>query len=181
MIAQRVQIRKRALLEQVGSLLQGTRVLVVDDNAAAREILAEMLQFFRMEVRVASSGAEALAILKQASLDPPFDLVLMDWSMPGMNGSETIHCIRADTSLPQPKKFVMATAYGREAVIKLVEQVGVDHILAKPVSPSALLDAVIVVPRARKPAHAMTLAARASCWWKITSSTANSAANCWPA
>lgn len=62
-----------------------------------------------------------------------------------MNGGDTIRCIRADQSLPQPQKFVIVTAYGREAVFKLVEQVGVDHILAKPISPSSLLDAILPV------------------------------------
>ena len=141
-IAKRAQIRQEMLRDKVGSLLNGARILVVDDNAAAREIVAELLRSFRMEVRVASSGAEALAILRETAFAHAFDVVLMDWNMPKMDGGETIHSIRADKGLRQPKTFVVLTAYGREFVLRQIQQVGVDHILAKPVSPHMLLDAI---------------------------------------
>lgn len=139
-IAEQAQARHRALLEQAGPLLQGIRVLVVDDNEASREILAEMLRFLRLEVSVAAGGAGALKALKEAV--QPFDLVLMDWRMPGMNGDEVARLVHADTALRQPK-IVMVTAYGREEVIKMADQAGIDGFLVKPVSPSTLLDTVL--------------------------------------
>ncbi|MDH5667062.1 MAG: response regulator, partial [Nitrospira sp.] len=142
-VSTRVQASQQALSEKVGPLLHGTRILVVDDNAAAREITAEMLRRFSIEVRVASSGAEALAILKQTALGTPFDVVVMDWSMPGMNGGETIRRIRADISLQQPKAFMVVTAYGHTSVLRQIQEIGVDNVLAKPVSPAALLDGVM--------------------------------------
>ncbi|MDZ4202280.1 MAG: response regulator [Gallionella sp.] len=139
-IAEQAQARHRALLEQAGPLLQGIRVLVVDDNEVSREILAEMLRFLRLEVGVAAGGAGALIALKEAA--QPFDLVLMDWRMPGMNGDEVARLIHADRTLHQPK-IVMVTAYGREEVAKMADQVGIDGFLLKPVSPSTLLDTVL--------------------------------------
>jgi len=120
----------------------GVRVLVVDDNQASREILAEMLRFLRLEVDVAASGQAALAMLAAAG---PYDLVLMDSRMPGMSGNEAIRRIRRDTGLARQPKLVMVTACGSEDGIRLDEQAGVDGFLIKPVSPSTLLDTILSV------------------------------------
>ena len=143
-IAPQAQARQRALVEDTGPLLQGLRVLVADDNEVSREILAEMLRFFQIEVAVAPSGAAALAAL-QAATDEPFDLVLMDWRMPGMNGDEATQRIHSDEAITHKPRVVMVTAYGREDVIRLAEQAGVDGLLIKPVSPSTLLDTMLSV------------------------------------
>jgi two-component system sensor histidine kinase/response regulator len=131
------------LVEQVGPLLTGIRVLVVDDNEVSREILAEMLRFFQLEVGIAADGQAALDALATAS--NPYDLVLMDWRMPGMNGDEATRRIHAEATIPHQPKVVMVTAYGREDVIRLAEQAGVDGFLIKPVSPSTLLDTMLSV------------------------------------
>jgi len=131
------------LAERAGPLLQGIRVLVVDDNQVSREILAEMLRFFHLQVDIAASGPAALATLAAAA--NPYDLVLMDWRMPGMNGDEATQRIHRETATPHQPKVVMVTAYGREDVIRLAEQAGVDGFLIKPVSPSTLLDTILSV------------------------------------
>src|SRR5204863_5501022 len=66
--------------------LQGLRVLVVDDNAAAREILVESLASLTERADAVSSGREALAALRERGADTPYDAVFMDWRMPGMDG-----------------------------------------------------------------------------------------------
>ena len=141
-IARQAQARQRELVEKAGPLLAGIRVLVVDDNEASREIIAEMLRYFHLEVGTAASGALALAALENAG-DAPYDLVLMDWRMPGMNGDEATRRIHGDLAIKHQPKVVMVTAYGREDVIRLAEQVGVDGFLVKPVSPSTLLDSLL--------------------------------------
>jgi signal transduction histidine kinase/DNA-binding response OmpR family regulator/HPt (histidine-containing phosphotransfer) domain-containing protein len=143
-IAEAAQLRQRELIEQAGPLLQGIRVLVVDDNEVSREILAEMLRFFRLDVACAPNGTAALEMLRAAS-PSPFDLVLMDWRMPGMNGDEATRRIHGDPVLAPRPKVVMITAYGREDVMRLAEQAGVDSFLIKPVSPSTLLDTILSV------------------------------------
>src|SRR5215475_12507488 len=60
------------------------RVLVVDDNAAAREILQEPLSAVVSRVDAVASGKEAIAAVKQHDTQEPYDIVLMDWRMPGM-------------------------------------------------------------------------------------------------
>ncbi len=133
-----------ALVDPVGPLLKGIRVLVVDDSISASDILADMLRFLQLDVAVAASGAEALAILA-ANNGAPFDLVLMDWRMPGMNGDEVTQRLRQDSRIVAPPKVVMVTAYGREDVFRAAQQAGVDGFLIKPVSPSTLLDAILSV------------------------------------
>ncbi|PWF55754.1 response regulator, partial [Massilia glaciei] len=136
--------RAPALVDPVGPLLKGIRVLVVDDNAPAGEILADMLRVLQLEVAVAANGVQALAALAAAGARP-FDLVLMDWRMPGMNGDEVTRHLRADARIAPTPKVVMVTAYGREDVFRLAQQAGVDGFLIKPVSPSTLLDAILSV------------------------------------
>jgi len=137
------QAHQRQLLEQAGPLLAGMRVLVVDDNELSREIFADMLRFFRLAVTTVPDGPAALSVIRRVA--EPFDLVLMDWHMPGMNGDEVTQRIRMDTTLPCQPRIVMVTAYGREDVLRLSEQAGVDGFLIKPVSPSTLLDTILSV------------------------------------
>ncbi|MBE0627679.1 MAG: response regulator [Burkholderiales bacterium] len=143
-IAGKAQARQRELVEQAGPLLKGVRVLVVDDNQVSREILAEMLRFFHLDVDTASNGTAALASIA-AAIEKPFDIVLMDWRMPGMNGDEATRRMHADLAIACQPKVVMVTSYGREDVMRLAEQAGVDAFLIKPVSPSTLLDTVLSV------------------------------------
>lgn len=143
-IAQRAQARQRELVERAGPLLQGIRVLVVDDNEVSREILAEMLRHFHIAVSAAANGGAALALL-EAAQEKPFDLVLMDWRMPGMNGDEVAQRIQGNPAIAPKPKVVMVTAYGREDVIRLAEQAGIDGFLIKPVSPSMALDSILSV------------------------------------
>jgi len=143
-IAQHAEAHRRELYAQTGSLLKGVRVLIVDDNEVSREILAEMLRFFHLEVGVVADGASAIHLL-ETTAEPAFDLVLMDWRMPGMNGDEATLRIHANRSIvPQPK-VIMVTAYGREDVMLAAKQAEVDGFLIKPVSPSALLDTMLSV------------------------------------
>jgi signal transduction histidine kinase/DNA-binding response OmpR family regulator/HPt (histidine-containing phosphotransfer) domain-containing protein len=133
-------------LQEVGKLLQGVRMLVVDDNGPARQIVAEMLQVLHVEVATAANGAEALAALARAcAAGEPFDLMLLDWRMPDMNGDEVSRQLRQDARISPTPKVVMVTAFGREDVFRLAQESGVDGFLIKPVSPSTLLDSALSV------------------------------------
>ncbi|MBF0423069.1 MAG: response regulator, partial [Magnetococcales bacterium] len=116
------------------------RVLVVDDNANAREILAKMARSLFADVATVNSGAEALAAMEQAaaSAQGPYDLVMLDWRMPGMDGIETAKRIRANRTLAASATIIMISAICRQEVMKEAKQEGVRGFLIKPVLPTAL-------------------------------------------
>ena len=123
--------------------LRGMKVLVVDDNATSRAIFEEMLESFSFEVVLAASAAEGLAQLEKASGGQPFELVIMDWQMPGMDGIEASRRIKSHRGLRKIPAIVMVTGYGREEVMQQAEAVGLEGFLLKPVSPSTLFDAIM--------------------------------------
>ncbi|MBT8368418.1 MAG: PAS domain S-box protein, partial [Deltaproteobacteria bacterium] len=123
--------------------LQGKKVLVVDDNATSRKIFEEILKSFSFEVSLAASGEEGLAELESAPKDHPYDLVIMDWRMPGMDGLEASRRIKNHTELDRIPPIILVTAYGREEVIQQTEQLGLEGLLIKPVSPSVLFDGIL--------------------------------------
>ncbi|MGD8754471.1 MAG: response regulator [Desulfobacterales bacterium] len=123
--------------------LRGMKALVVDDNATSREILKDLLESFTFEVTVAASGPEGIAALESADKNKPFELVLMDWKMPGMDGIDASKRIKNHRRLSKIPAIVMVTAYGREEVMQQAEAVGLEGFLLKPVSPSMLFDATM--------------------------------------
>ena len=123
--------------------LRGRRVLVVDDNESARTVLADMLAAMSFSVEAAASGQEALDALEAArDKHQPFEVVLLDWQMPGMDGLETAEHIRARYNAPPPH-LVMVTAFGREEALRGAEDGGFEAVLLKPVTPSLLFDTLM--------------------------------------
>ncbi|MBK9964976.1 MAG: response regulator [Holophagales bacterium] len=121
------------------------RILVVDDNAAAREILVESLGTLAGRVDAVSSGPEAIAAIRERDADTPYDVVFMDWRMPGMDGLQATRAIKADASLRRQPAVVIVTAFGREEVREEAEQLHVDGFLLKPVTKSMLVDSMMSI------------------------------------
>ncbi|MGB3449881.1 MAG: response regulator [Giesbergeria sp.] len=125
--------------------LRGLRVLVVDDNAHAATVIAEMLQSMSFDVQQVHSGAQALEAVQQAAAqERPFDLVVLDWQMPGMDGLELGRRI-GELSLPRLPHRVMVTAFGREDVLRSAQRQGIEEVLIKPVSASVMFDTLMQV------------------------------------
>ena len=120
------------------------RLLVVDDNATSRQILEAMLTRMGFGVALAASGAEAIAAIAAADPDAPFELVLLDWQMPGMDGVATINAIQANQAIHHPPTVIMVTAYGREEAQQASVGAKIAGFLNKPVTPSTLLDAILL-------------------------------------
>jgi two-component system sensor histidine kinase/response regulator len=127
----------------VPDALNGARVLVVDDNTSAREVLADQLAGMPLVVDQVASGAEAIAAVRQqVAAGTPYRMVFMDWKMPGLSGVDAARVLKGEPGAPA---IVIVTAFGREDVREEAEEAGLDGFLVKPVSPSSLLDAVIRV------------------------------------
>jgi signal transduction histidine kinase/CheY-like chemotaxis protein len=124
--------------------LRGRRVLIIDDNSQAREIESSMLASMTFVVHEAASGREGIEMVQQAAnRNEPYDIVFVDWQMPGLDGIETGKQIRALPGLAVPPHLVMVTAYGREEVLKQAEEAAFDNLLIKPVTPSMLFDSAV--------------------------------------
>jgi two-component system sensor histidine kinase/response regulator len=121
------------------------RVLVVDDNAAAREIIHEPLSAIARQVKVVASGAEAIAAVKEQDASEPFDIIFMDWRMPGMDGLQASRRIKSDETLAKQPAIVLVTAFGREEVRDEAERLQLDGFLVKPVTKSMLVDSLVNV------------------------------------
>jgi PAS domain S-box-containing protein len=125
------------------SMLSELRVLVVDDNATARLILVSMLESFGLRVEQENNGTTAIKQLEEATGRDPFDLVLMDWKMPGIDGVETSRAIQNDEALDEVPMIIMVTAYGREEASSAAKDIDIRGYITKPVTPSHLLDAIM--------------------------------------
>jgi two-component system, sensor histidine kinase and response regulator len=123
--------------------LTDIRALVVDDNALAREILADALKAFALRVETVSSGESALLELAAADSRDPYQVVLMDWHMPGMDGLEASRLILSAEHLKHVPKIVMVTAFGGEEIRTQADEIGVNGYLLKPVSSSLLYDTLM--------------------------------------
>ncbi|HJV70813.1 hybrid sensor histidine kinase/response regulator [Ideonella sp.] len=127
--------------------LRDTRVLVVDDNACAREVLCSMAGALGLRADTAVDGQDALHRIEIADeAGDPYALVLLDWQMPVMDGQECVRQLarRAESRRPTPA-VLMLTAFSRDEVLRRLDQqqLAVAALLAKPVTPSALFDACI--------------------------------------
>jgi two-component system sensor histidine kinase/response regulator len=123
--------------------IRGRKLLIVDDNAPARKVMRTMLENLNFEVETAASGNGALTALQLADRrEHPFDAVLLDWQMPGMDGVDTAHAIRA-LPLRHLPRLMMVTGHGREEVMAPARRAGIEQVLLKPVNQSVLFDCVI--------------------------------------
>ncbi|MFZ4550705.1 MAG: response regulator [Aquabacterium sp.] len=145
--SEKVSPDRRSLRHDFRSL----SVLVVDDSEPARRTLCEMLRSMGIEPHEASDGAQAVEeVIRADATGHPYALILLDWKMPEMDGLEVAHALQRK-SLSVDPIVLMITAYDRVDVMPAATQVGISNVLVKPVTPSALLDAVMGHIGAAKP------------------------------
>ncbi|RSL15628.1 two-component system sensor histidine kinase/response regulator [Edaphobacter aggregans] len=124
--------------------LRGRRVLIIDDNSQAREVLSSMLTSMTFIADEAASGQEGIEMVRKAAeLDKPYEIAFVDWQMPEMDGIETGKRIRALPNVVVPPRLVMVTAYGREEVLKQADDNAFASVLVKPVTASMLFDSSV--------------------------------------
>ena len=90
-----------------------------------------------------ASGTAAIAAVKQMDSDQPYDIIFMDWRMPGMDGLQASRLIKSDETLLHQPAIVLVTAFGREEVREEAEHLHLDGFLLKPVTKSMLVDALV--------------------------------------
>jgi len=137
-------------LRQIGAL-HDMKTLVVDDQDASLRVMEKLLNSWSFNVTLAASGQEGLqAITKAAQSGHPFELLLVDWKMPGMDGLELARCIRdLGTQIVRPPLIIMVTAFNREDVLRSADAFQIDAVLEKPVTPSPLFDLLVNLQNGR--------------------------------
>ena len=134
---------RRSRVDRV-SALAGTRVLVVDDNESALEILVLQLSHLGFRVESAVSAADAIEIVSRADEHDPIKIVFMDLVMPVMNGLDAALQIKGSEDISNPPRIVMVTAALRTLDDEPEERLAaVETVLTKPVNASMLLDALM--------------------------------------
>ncbi len=131
--------KRKLLIPDIANI----RVLVVDDNLQAREILTGLLKELALRAVAVSSGEDAIQELAAADSQDHYQLVMMDWQMPGMEGLEASRIIKRGGRLKNIPKVVMVTAFGRDDIRAQAEEMGIDGYLLKPVTPSTLFDTLV--------------------------------------
>ncbi len=134
--------KKRVLLKKD---LESKRVLVVDDNDAAVEIMTEMLKEMSMQVESANSGERALELILEADNKTPFDIIVTDWHMPpGMNGIELVKSIN-HFKLKKPPSSILFSNVSQDELSNEAKKQGIEHILTKPVNASVLFEVILSI------------------------------------
>ncbi|WP_158587163.1 PAS domain-containing hybrid sensor histidine kinase/response regulator [Motilimonas pumila] len=119
--------------------LVGKKVLLVDDNESARVIFTEMLQHFGVEVSTLTSGLAAIEHLQQPHCTQ-YDLILMDWKMPGLDGIDTCKRLSTSAQAEALPAIVMVTAFGREEAIQQASGTNIANFITKPINQDALFN-----------------------------------------
>ncbi|MFT4054023.1 MAG: response regulator [Novosphingobium sp.] len=137
---------KAALEPAVPAQLHALRVLAADDNAASRQVLQDIFAGWEIPLDLVASGDEALSAIRGADeAGQAYDLVLLDWKMPGMNGLQTVEAMQdMEHSSPLPRVLIV-TAYGADRLLPGGTPAHVAAVLTKPIAPRALLETIIEV------------------------------------
>jgi CheY-like chemotaxis protein len=143
--------------------VRGLRALVVDDLETSRLIMSNLFDAWGMRADTAATAEEGLARLAQSqAVGEPYDVVLLDWRMPGMDGVEMAREMRAQAGPAGCPPFaIMVTAFGREQLMNDGDDQLLDVVLTKPVVPSALFDILMRLRHkeiARTACHAPSVA-----------------------
>jgi CheY-like chemotaxis protein len=141
--------------------LVGLHVLIVDDNATNREILDHHTRIWKMRSGLASSGRQALEIMRNESATDPYDLVILDMQMPEMDGLMLGKAIKDDPTIAAAR-LIMLTSLGNQLDAEDMKKAGIEACVLKPVKQSRLFSRVAEVmaghqPLARKKSQTATV------------------------
>jgi PAS domain S-box-containing protein len=140
--AQPAPVQPAVVPEELGAL----SVLVVDDNDTARQVIERMCTAFGWAVDTAASGEEAITALeRKREAGRTYDVMLVDWRMPGMDGLDLLKRLESDGAAGMPTAILLVTAYDSDDLRRRAGRLHLDAVLAKPVTPSMIFDGVVRV------------------------------------
>ena len=123
--------------------LSGLQLLVVDDHPLARDVLVRTCKAFGWQATAYASGPAALDELQRSAAEGrDYDLLVLDWHMPDMDGLEMLRQAQSTPGIGLPLVLLMASAFELEQLAAGSEDLYIDGIVAKPVLPGTLFEAV---------------------------------------
>lgn len=134
-----IELIARERIDIDKNLFSDKKVLVVDDSKTWQNILQAMLENYGITIDIASDASEAVELVQQNF----YDLILMDWNMPQVDGIEATKIIKK--IVPQdkmPKEIIMVSAFKQESIVSLAKEVGINLFIQKPINPSILRNAI---------------------------------------
>lgn len=139
---------------QLNSNLDNLKVLIVDDDPPAGEIMQTYLENWKMLPALARSGEEALSLLKaESQKHDPFSVVIIDKRMPGMDGFALAEKIRSDSQIDR-SKLILVTAFDRASLGEAAINSGFSAYLTKPVKQSELYNTLVMAAGPASPKDA---------------------------
>ncbi|MGL6227533.1 MAG: response regulator [Thermoguttaceae bacterium] len=128
------------------------RVLIVDDNPTDRKVLGQIAHTLASQIDTAENGEQAISMMLSAITEgKAYDVVLIDWKMPRMDGIETIHKIRESGDFVNPPEILMASAYDKSECMRQAVGLGIAGFLVKPITAEAFRDALSLAHAGSKP------------------------------
>ena len=123
--------------------LQNLEVLIVDDSETARIIMSEALRAMGFATDMADSGEAALQAIQKRGEDNPYDVILIDYAMPGMNGVELASRIDVSDTTPPKPLMMLISALASTQIPEAQDGVGIAAHLTKPFNQSSLFNALV--------------------------------------
>lgn len=136
---------KRLLKYKNAFKMWNMKILVVDDSRENLEIIKDILTGMSFDVTTCTTGEEAISIIQKMTGMKQYDLVIMDWKMPKMDGIETSRKIKELFSSQAAPAIIMLTAYSSPTVLTKARELGLEAVLYKPVLPSLLLNTIMQI------------------------------------
>jgi len=119
------------------SIFNGKKVLIIDDCQSWLNILDHLMSEFGLDTTTVDSSLDAIELLRTSSQE--FDLILVDWNIPELDGIETCKIIENELNIDS-RKIILVSAYSKESLKEGIKEANIDYYLHKPVNPSDLND-----------------------------------------
>jgi len=123
--------------------LQNLSILAVDDSETARLIVSESLGAMGFQVDLAEDGEAALQAIDRRGAGNPYDVILIDYMMPGTNGVELAQQIHVSDTVPPKPLLMLVSALSATQIPEPLDGTGITAHLAKPFNQSSLFDALM--------------------------------------
>ncbi len=153
-----------AVVVQPPAVFKDVRVLIIDDNATSRQVLAGMAGEWGLAVQAAPDGETGLAMIAEAVAGgAPYALLLLDLQMPGMDGFTVVEYLKNQEQVAD-LRIIILTAFGQPGDAARCQRLGIDAYLVKPIRQADLRESLAMVlcsdPEKQHSAKAMALVTR---------------------